>query len=191
MKNESFSEKLKKLIRSSQGTQKTKDASRWIKRRIRSISAGLTNQFSDIKNADDFYNKNKKQSMRNVVPGTMATYFYDPKWKKILPYYDKFPLILCVKMYNDGFLGLNFHYLHPIMRAKLMDSIDKIDRINWDNVSKIKQIRPTVKRYLYTHITSKVVLLNEEEKELALFLPLERFEKEDKKTVWKDSRRII
>jgi hypothetical protein len=191
MAKETFSDKLKKLIRTSQGTQKTKDASKWLKRRIRSISTGLTNRFSQIKNADDFYRKNDKKTISYVEPGVMATYFYDPKWKNILPYYDRFPLILCVKMYKDGFLGLNFHYLHPVMRAKLMDSIDKINEINWNNVSKIKQIRPTVKRYLYKHITSKVVILNDEEKELALFLPLEKFEKQDKKTVWKDSKGMI
>lgn len=191
MAKETFTDKLKKLIRTNQGTQKTRDASRWLKRRIRSIATGLTNRFSDIKNADDFYRKNKKLSSSNIGPGTMATYFYDPKWKHVLPYYDKFPLILCVKMYKDGFLGLNFHYLHPVMRAKLMDSIDKINEINWDNVSKIKQIRPTVKRYLYKHITSKVVILNDDEKELALFLPIERFEKQNKQTVWKESKGMI
>jgi len=191
MEKEKFLNKFKKLIKSSQGVAKTRDATKWLQRRVRSISAGLTNRFSDIKNADDFYNKNKKQSISKIEPGIMATYFYDPKWKKILPYYDRFPLILCVKMYKDGFLGLNFHYLHPIMRAKLMDSIDKVNEINWNNVSKIKQIRPTVKRYLYKHINSKVVILDDEEKELALFLPLERFEKQDKKKVWKDSKGMI
>ena len=190
MAKETLSDKLKKLINSNRGIQKTRDAKKWLQRRIRGLTA-LTNTFSDVKNSNDFYKKNKKQSLVNIRPGVMATYFYDPKWKNILPYYDKFPLILCVKMYKDGFLGLNFHYLHPIMRAKLMDSIDKIETINWDNVSKIAQIKPTVKRYLYKHITSKVVILDDDEKEIALFLPIEKFEKENKKTVWSKSKRMI
>ena len=35
-------------------------------------------------------------------------FFYDPKLKKKLPYYDTFPLVLPLENYSDGFLGLNF-----------------------------------------------------------------------------------
>ena len=38
-------------------------------------------------------------------------FVYDPKYKKTLPYYDTFPLVLPLERYSDGFLGLNFHYL--------------------------------------------------------------------------------
>ena len=41
--------------------------------------------------------------------GKMNMFFYDPKHKKKLPYYDTFPLVLPIERYNDGFLGINFH----------------------------------------------------------------------------------
>mgnify|MGYP001355115999 FL=1 len=121
----------------------------------------------------------------------MAAYFYDPKTKQQMKYYDRFPLIMCVQMYNNGFLGLNFHYLPPMLRANLMDNLDKAKSLNWKALIKIKQIKPTVKRYLWSHISSKVVLIDDDEKNIALFLPTERFKKENKLVVWNDSRSMI
>ena len=43
--------------------------------------------------------------------GRLNMYFYDPKTKKKLPYYDTFPLVLPVDTFRGGFVGLNFHYL--------------------------------------------------------------------------------
>ena len=42
--------------------------------------------------------------------GLLNMFFYDPKMKKKLPYYDRFPLILPIETYSNGFLGINFHY---------------------------------------------------------------------------------
>ena len=48
--------------------------------------------------------------------GRMYFYHYDPKYKDVLPVYDKFPLVIPMEMYSDGFLGLNLHYLDPYSR---------------------------------------------------------------------------
>ena len=40
--------------------------------------------------------------------GKLNMFFYDPKFKKKLPYYDTFPLVLPLETYSDGFLGINF-----------------------------------------------------------------------------------
>ena len=53
-------------------------------------------------------------------------FVYDPKYKKTLPYYDTFPLVLPLERYNDGFLGLNFHYLPIPLRVRLLDKINTI-----------------------------------------------------------------
>ena len=44
-------------------------------------------------------------------PGRLNMFVYDPKFKKKLPYYDTFPLVLPLENYSDGFLGLSFHSL--------------------------------------------------------------------------------
>ena len=43
--------------------------------------------------------------------GRMSMFFYDPKTKARLPYYDTFPLVLPLEPMRGGFIGLNFHYL--------------------------------------------------------------------------------
>ena len=50
-------------------------------------------------------------------------YFYDPKHKETLPYYDRFPLIIMVGPAPRGFIGLNLHYLPLATRAKFLDAL--------------------------------------------------------------------
>ena len=52
--------------------------------------------------------------------GTLNMFVYGPKFKKKLPYYDTFPLVLPIETYSDGFLGLNFHYLPIPLRLSLI-----------------------------------------------------------------------
>jgi hypothetical protein len=55
--------------------------------------------------------------------GKMYSFVYDPKTKEQLPYYDIYPLVFPIEYYNDGFLGINLHYLPPVLRARLMDAL--------------------------------------------------------------------
>ena len=48
--------------------------------------------------------------------GRMSMFFYDPKFKQRLPYYDTFPLLLPLEPMKGGFIGLNFHYLPYVAR---------------------------------------------------------------------------
>ena len=41
---------------------------------------------------------------RRII-GSMQMFFYDPKYKETLPYYDRFPLVIVVKQKRVGFLG--------------------------------------------------------------------------------------
>ena len=52
------------------------------------------------------------------IRGNMYMYFYDPKHKLTLPYYDRFPLTIMVDGAKGGFYGLNLHYLNYNTRAK-------------------------------------------------------------------------
>ena len=58
--------------------------------------------------------------------GSMYMYFYDPKHKQTLPYYDRFPLTIMIEPRKNGFLGLNLHYLRPDIRAKFLDELMKL-----------------------------------------------------------------
>lgn len=137
--------------------------------------------------------------------GKMYMFFYDPKHKETLPYYDRFPLIFPFKMTNDGFYGLNLHYIHPMLRAKLMDAFLSITNNNaFDHTTKIKMnynllnassrykyFKPCVKRYLRDHVTSRFLYVDPTKWTMALFMPTEKFAKAKKLEVFEDSRKII
>lgn len=145
---------------------------------------------------------------RNTVGayiGRMFFFFYDPKTKEKLPYYDRFPLVLPIEMYNDGFLGLNFHYLPLNLRVHLLDKLydltnnDKFDETTriqasyslLSGASKYNEFKPCLKRYLGQHIRSKMVGIESESWETAIFLPVESFVKASSSSVWSDSRNKI
>ena len=120
--------------------------------------------------------------------GRMYTYQYDPKFKDTLPVWDKFPLVIPIEMYADGFLGLNLHYLDPYSRLILLDRLsdfinnDKYDdttkvRLSYDLLNKsrrYKLIQDCLKRYLLTHIVSSVIYIEPSNWETAIFLPTQK-----------------
>lgn len=134
--------------------------------------------------------------------GRMCMYFYDPKWKEELPYYDRFPLVIPIEIYKDGFLGLNLHYLPPNRRAVLMDALynrvyknrhlDERKRIMISyqivkSVSRNRNYLPCVKRYLYDHLRSRIYIVDPQDWNIALFLPTERWAKANKRRVYQES----
>ena len=137
----------------------------------------------------------------NIIPGNLYMYFYDPKLKQKLPYYDRFPLVMPLKREADGFLGLNFHYLplryrvsfmRKLMPLAIYDDEDEIKRIRvtyplLDSSSRFKEFRPCIKKYLYSRIKSRILKVQPEEWDIALYLPVHQFRKEKAKTVWQES----
>jgi hypothetical protein len=137
--------------------------------------------------------------------GYMYAFKYDPKMKKELPYYDTFPLIFPVRMDSDGFLGINFHYLPPVLRAKLMNALystltnKKYDdttkvRISYSilqSASKYRFFKPMLKKYLRSHVRSQFLEIQVNEWDMAIFLPTESFRKADTGRVWEESRKQL
>ena len=134
-----------------------------------------------------------------LKPGKMFTFGYDAKLKAILPYWDKFPLIVVLDTYKNGFLGLNFHYLSPIDRQKFftkilkfsnqkgdpMDFTDKaIFNISWDAVKNIKHADKMIHKYLYGHVRTSLLEAPPNEWENVIFLPYQKFVGASAKSVW-------
>lgn len=149
-----------------------------------------------------FFNESKDRHNRRPKVGEMYMFYYDPKHKDTLPYYDKFPLVFPIEYYDDGFLGINLHYLPPALRAQLMDGLyefitdDKYNentklRLSYKLLSaatRTSYFRPCVKRYLYTHVRSAFMKIDSTEWDIGLFLPTEQFKKANKAKVWQDSK---
>jgi len=186
---------LAKAVAGGEVRGRARRSAEWFREKLRGLSGEAKNRFSST-NPDKFY----RESPNKVAPlslkrrselGDLFCYHYEPKYKKTLPYYDAFPLIMLIGSDKDTFLGCNFHYLNPRFRAILLDKLTaKMSGgiPNWSKLSKIREIAPTVKRYRFDHIDKKVIQIKEDEKEMAIFLPLERFRKSTKSAVWSDSK---
>lgn len=137
------------------------------------------------------------------IGGRMFMFIYDPKYKQTLPYYDKFPLAIMLEPSEGGFIGLNLHYLRPRTRALFLEKLLEYTNNNYFNettkfnltynllkgVSKLKEFKPCLKKYLYTQVRSNFMEVPSEYWETAIFLPTEQFSKASKGTVFSISGR--
>jgi hypothetical protein len=142
-----------------------------------------------------------EQTRSKTRVGGMFLFQYDPKTKADLPYYDSFPLIFPIEPAEGGFLGINLHYLPLRQRAILMDALfDLANNESYDNTtrlrlsynilkraSRFRLFEPCLKRYLYSNVESRLIQIPADQWDIALFLPLERFAKANKATVWTES----
>jgi hypothetical protein len=177
--------------------QYAKDSIAWYRTNIRKTFVAPSRVIREEKD-------NYVTSWTQVGMGKLYFAYYDPKHKETLPHYDLFPLIIPFRRYNDGFLGLNLHYLPPAMRAKLLDGLydtltnarldeNKKFAINYQllkSVSTLSYFKPCVKRYLGSHFRSRFVKVPHDRWTAAVFLPVEDFQKQSKNEVWAESRKI-
>ena len=176
-------------------TPRTDQSRQWFRNEVKNIKV---NRRSLLK--DPSLEKRNKARI-----GSMYMYFYDPKHRETLPYYDVFPLTIMVEPVQGGFYGLNLHYLPLALRAKLFDQLvdltnnKKYDestrfKLRYDllkSASKLRLFNPCFKHYLYSQIEGRVAMVEAPVWEMALFLPTEQFRKSTKSAVWKDSRQAI
>src|SRR5210317_791490 len=107
----------------------------------------------------------------NGIPsrGRLNMFFYDPKYKEVLPYYDRFPLVL------------------PLQTISLLDRLQrfatggmsKSTRIDasYNGIKNIGIAKTTIKKYLYGHVMSSFLRVDFDEAALAVMLPVQQFKK--------------
>jgi hypothetical protein len=145
-----------------------------------------------------------RDGKRNNKPfyGKLNMFMYSPKFKKTLPYYDTFPLVLPLEMYPDGFLGINLHYLPIPLRIKLLDRLvdysnntafDESTKliVDYSKLKSVRLIRPTIHKYLAGYTKSQFRRIDADEFTVATLLPVQRFKKASASEVWKESRAMI
>ena len=117
--------------------------------------------------------------------GRLNMFFYDPKYKKTLPYYDTFPLVLPLERIPGGFAGINFHYLRPGARFTLLQRLQRFStrggevtsRNSFDVSYNISLVKNTIKKYLFNHVRSNFLRIDYDEAALAVYLPVAQFKK--------------
>ena len=173
---------------------RTKESQQWFQRNVKKL--GDVNRQALLR--DDALSATNKPKV-----GDMMMYFYDPKHKQTLPYYDRFPLSIMVEPAPGGFYGLNLHYLSPGVRARFLDELMKLapktmndttrlQRMRYNTlkgVAKYKEFKPCFKHYLMDHVESKIVRVPMTEWQIAIFLPTEQFKNVKAQSVWRYSRK--
>ncbi len=193
--NEGLLDKLKTAIKTSTAGAKARAAGDWFREKVR--QAGASARMKAVTPNQLL----RRQPDDNILLGKMFFYKYDPKFAKKLPYWDMYPLVFPFERAPGGFYGLNLHYIPPRDRAVLMDNLNQYASNNkYDKTTRLElsyrllkrygRAVPCVKRYLGDRIVSQTVRIDADEWEVAIFLPVERFQKASKGEVWADSRRF-
>ena len=169
----------------------TKSAT-WYRTQVNKIASNTT--------AGQLFRQGKLNSRPSV--GRLNLFGYNPKYRKTLPYYDVFPLVLPLEPISGGFMGMNFHYLPPLLRFRLLERMqarasdtkfDKSTRfeVNYDDVRNVKIVKPTIKKYLYAYCQTGFLRINADEAAIAIYLPVQRFKKASDAVVYSDSRKFL
>ena len=177
-------------------TPRTEQSREWFRKRVSNMRSGRINRNRLMK-------EEPIELENDSIVGSMYMFFYDPKLKKELPYYDSFPLVIVVGPAEGGFLGLNLHYLPPILRAKFLDALLEVTnnkkyddttkfRMSYNllkRASRMKYYKACIKHYLNEHVRSRFARVPAPEWEIATFLPTADWQKSTSNSVYKDSRR--
>lgn len=159
----------------------------------------------------EYYSSRRENLSANIMPehfGKLVMFRYNAKMKDELPYWDRYPLVMPIEKTKKGhLLGLNLHYLHPRLRAALLDEIvdnnarnkfyeNKRIRFNYaimQRAAKNSLYKPCVKQYIMEskHIQTKFLIVPPDEYKFVLFLPYDMFQKKSREYVWADSIRKI
>lgn len=176
----------------------SRESLNWLMQRIHGLNNPLGMSRPLVRERERFTRQNDRNKF---LMGGLYYFYYDPLTKSDLPYYDKFPLVMPLKREGDGFLGLNLHYLPLRYRIAFMKKMmplaiynddDEIKRIRvtytiLDSSTRYKEFRPCIKKYLYNRIRSRILKVQPEEWDIALYLPIQQFRKERAATVWQES----
>jgi hypothetical protein len=137
----------------------------------------------------------------SLVPAHLYSFYYMPKGKDELPYYDTFPLVFPFSKSDTTFTGLNMHYLDYPARFALFRELLKISGVqnitatakmnaNWQTIKGISKLAPAqacIKQYLFSHVKSAYLPIDPIDWTTAMLLPTARFQGASKEAVWRDS----
>jgi hypothetical protein len=190
-----FSEMLRAAERNKIVPNKTRAARDWF--RVRAQDMGNINR-------NNFF-RDKEHQVNVPRTGNMYMFVYDAKHKDTLPFWDAFPLIFMVGPAENGFYGINLHYLQPLLRARLMDALYNIAnnkrydentrlKINYQTLKaagNISYFKPCFKHYLFSQVGTRFQYVEPKEWDIAAFLPTANFKKATQQQVWRETRNAI
>ena len=168
---------------------------RGLVRKTKEVSSSAKSNNKSIKWFKDTVMKSlKTHTVTKPKVGRLYSFAYDAKHKKTLPYFDRFPLSVCIAVANDRWYSINLHYLPVSFRTSFLEellvryannrtlsrgSISNSThlKIDW---GKIKNFNPRVfehalTSYLPHHMKSSLNEINPKEWHLAANMPSQQF----------------
>lgn len=156
------------------------------------------------KNRIELLRDREAQRTRTMI-GRFYFFFYSPKGHETLPYWDRFPLVIPIMRYHDGFLGLNLHYIPPKDRLILLTQLKRFAtgpltdertrlRLSYPLLKAAHaayRATPCIKRYLGGFVRSRFIEIPTTEWDIAAALPLQSFTGQTsihKEEVWAESK---
>ena len=136
----------------------------------------------------------KTRSVKNAFLGEMLTFKYFPKHEKTLAYWDSVPLIIIFEKYKDGFLGMNLHYMPKGARKVFVAKVKAAKNSKRAATGMMKSLMRNPKhgflwkRYLYSHVKSRVVNVPTSEWDYIVQLPVQ-FNNATHQKVYSDYRK--
>lgn len=166
------------------------------------FSRYIPKNFSRVRTARMF--RDRELWSDKVLPGHMYFFEYDAIHKDTLPVWDRYPMIFPWDTFRGKngdlyMLGINLHYLPPALRFHAMKSLLTLRnekryrantklRISWSILKGLTQsplFEHSIKMYSMKHVKSKFVEIPARSWEMAVFLPLARWQSGSKSLAWK------
>ncbi|AJT61155.1 DNA end protector during packaging [Vibrio phage phi-ST2] len=128
----------------------------------------------------------RSRKVQRPHKGNMYVFAYDAKHKDKLPYWDKFPCIICLGVEKGYMLGLNLHYIPPKDREKFLTillryattkTVSNTTRlsVDWGRVKNIKFSKHMVKLYILKRIKGSLEEVKPHDWYNVIHMPLQQF----------------
>ncbi len=169
----------------SNSTEGEKKPLSWYRAAVKQAASSYKKDMSKFVQDERGTNEDENMLRRFAKEGHLFMFEYKAKMKW-LPYYDRFPLVYCIKATPTEFWGANLHYLNPKKRIlvikKLLDGKIDIPKICFH-------------KYIQDHVDGLLLDLAADEWDTAILLPTEDFVKNigstafpyDKELVWEET----
>jgi len=132
----------------------------------------------------------KSHKVSRPNPGKMYQFGYNAKTAKTLPYWDKYPLMICLGVTGKHILGINLHYIPPKQRAEFLDTVMRYSstkttsnstylKINYSKIKRHRWVSHMIKKYLFSHVVEVFQEISPKDWGKAINLPTQEFTYKD------------
>lgn len=180
---------------SAKQEQELRNSFRGLVRKVQDETRGAKTNNKSVKWFKEIVSKAvRSRTKANPMVGRIYTFAYLAKTRQTLPYFDRFPLSVCIGKKEGRWWSINLHYLPPDMRAAFLEELivkyadDKTKRaarmknetqlrIDWKKMKGFNQkvFEHALTSYLPEQMKSQLMEVNPIDWHIAVALPSQQF----------------